>query len=217
MSCDQPAAFDAAAVRPRKFGHATLQADASEELDRFIREVLGFRLSDTLPGVLSWYRCSPDHHGIAIAPGEVSGLHHYAFELSGWSNLDLFADHLSDHGVERSGDPVDMVPAAIFSPTTSIPPARWSEYFTDLQQIETDFEYQPRVWELSNQTLNRWGPPPPEDFFEYLLPLVRQGRQRDLPPHPVGVGRGSPSRRWSTRCGNSVAKVPTRSRCGSDG
>jgi hypothetical protein len=81
---------------------------------------LGFRLSDTVPGVLSWYRCSADHHGIAIAPGTVSGLHHYVFELDGWASMQAFADHLTLNDVLLTWDPVVTGPGATSSPTTWI-------------------------------------------------------------------------------------------------
>jgi hypothetical protein len=56
MAADEPARYASPAPTPRKFGHATLTSDVAGELEAVLTGQLGFRLSVTVPGVLSWYR-----------------------------------------------------------------------------------------------------------------------------------------------------------------
>lgn len=178
MERGQPYPYDSIAVRPRKFGHATVKSSEPEELDRFLREVLGFRLSDTVPGVLSWYRCNQDHHGVAVAPAEASGLHHYAFEVEGWASIEAFCDHLGEHDTEMIWGPGRHGPGRNLFTYHVDPAGALLEVFTDLQLIETEFDYEPKVWEATPKTLNQWGPPPPPDFFDYLTPVANGGARR---------------------------------------
>jgi catechol-2,3-dioxygenase len=174
MDRGQAYPYDSIAVRPRKFGHATLKSSQPEELDRLLREVFGFRLSDSVPGVLSWYRCNQDHHGVAIVPAEADGLHHYAFELEGWSHVEAFSDHLGDHGIELIWGPGRHGPGRNIFTYHLDPVGAIAEVFTDLELIETELDYVPGVWEATPKTLNHWGPPPPDDFLDYLIPARKE-------------------------------------------
>ena len=71
-------------TRPQKFSHVVLRAANHPELEGFFRDLLGFKHSDTTDGI-TFLRCSPDHHSVALAKAAGPGLHHMAFELP---NLD---------------------------------------------------------------------------------------------------------------------------------
>ena len=170
MAADEPARFASPAPTPRKFGHATLTSDVPDELEAVLTGPLGFRLSDTVPGVLSWYRCSADHHGVAIAPAPVTGLHHYAFELDGWASMQAFADHLTLNDVLLIWGPGRHGPGRNLFAYHLDPAGGVVEVLADLQRIESEETYVPRTWPMTPQTLNQWGPPPPEDFLEHAMP-----------------------------------------------
>lgn len=55
------ALYNGPGVRPRRLGHALLKCERVEEMQNFLSNVLGFRLSDrALGGDIVWMRCSPD-------------------------------------------------------------------------------------------------------------------------------------------------------------
>lgn len=164
--------FDSIAVPPRKFGHVTVKCSQPEELEEFLCQVLGFRLSDRVPGLASWLRCGPAHHGLAIVSANTDGLHHYAFEVEGWSSIEAFCDHMSYHDVELIWGPGRHGPGRNLFTYHIDPAGAMVEVLADLQVVESELNYRPLEWEESTRTLNQWGPPPPADFFDYLIPIA---------------------------------------------
>ena len=75
MAADEPARFADPASTPRKFGHAppTLTSDVPDAARGGAHRAAGISSLRHRPRVLSWYRCSADHHGIAIAPPPSAG------------------------------------------------------------------------------------------------------------------------------------------------
>ena len=67
-------------TRPQKFSHVVLRAANYPQLESFFRDLLGFKHSDTTDGI-TFLRCSPDHHSVALAKAEGPGMHHMAFEV----------------------------------------------------------------------------------------------------------------------------------------
>lgn len=172
MSNEEPLPPDLPAWTPRKFGHATLASDHADRLETLLLDLLGFRISDLITGTMTWYRCSADHHALAVTHHTGPGLHHYAFELEGWSSLEAFADHLARNGVELIWGPGRHGPGRNIFTYHLDPAGAIVEVFTDLQRIENEDTYVPVDWPLTSRTLNQWGPAPPDDFFDYLTPAA---------------------------------------------
>ncbi|TVY99054.1 dioxygenase [Trebonia kvetii] len=51
-------------VRPRKLGHVVLGSTDQAGSQRLFTEGLGFKISDTVPGLAAFMRCSTDHHNV---------------------------------------------------------------------------------------------------------------------------------------------------------
>jgi catechol 2,3-dioxygenase-like lactoylglutathione lyase family enzyme len=68
---------------PRKLGHIVLGSANFEASKAFFQETLGFVVSDVILGGLTFMRCTPDHHGLAIGPVKDTRLNHIAFEFRG--------------------------------------------------------------------------------------------------------------------------------------
>src|SRR6266851_4747164 len=58
-------------VTPRKLGHVVLGSTDTEGSQRFFTEGLGFKVSDNVPGIASFLRCSSDHHNVLVPPAPV--------------------------------------------------------------------------------------------------------------------------------------------------
>ncbi|HET9782721.1 MAG TPA: VOC family protein [Candidatus Dormibacteraeota bacterium] len=155
-------------VQPRKFGHPMLKSERPRETQRFLEEILGFRLSDDVgDGTLLFLRCNADHHGIGITKGG-EGLHHYAWEVENIGQLGLLGDVLEKNdgkflwGPGRHGAGGNLF-------TYHLDPAGCVvEYYADLIKIYDEASYRPGRWEMSDYRFaNLWGPGiPGHEFFD---------------------------------------------------
>jgi catechol 2,3-dioxygenase-like lactoylglutathione lyase family enzyme len=148
---------------PRRLGHAlytTTDIDASR---RFLEDVLGFRASDIVPGVIAFMRCSPDHHNIGLINAPVPFFHH-----SSWQVDDVDA---IGHGAHKllAVDPARNAwglgrhfLGSNFFWYFRDPAGNMAEYFADLDQID-DAEWTTGTW-TPDKSLYAWGPPVPPQF-----------------------------------------------------
>jgi catechol 2,3-dioxygenase-like lactoylglutathione lyase family enzyme len=167
-------------VQPRKFGHPMLKSERPRETQRFLEEVLGFRLSDDVgDGTLLFLRCNADHHGIGITRGG-EGLHHYAWEVENIGQLGLLGDVLEKNdgkflwGPGRHGAGGNLF-------TYHLDPAGCVvEYYADLIKIYDEASYRPGRWEMSDYRFaNLWGPGiPGHEFFDAGAKLVKPATAR---------------------------------------
>lgn len=158
-------------TRPKKFGHATFAASDPETLERVFVDVLGFRVSDRIPGTLAWLRCNSDHHGVGIMQG-TPGLNHYAFELESWGSIETFADHMIQRDVRFIWGPGRHGPGDNLFSYLQDADGSMFELFTDILQIEDESTYAPREWEATATSLNQWGPGPDPEWFAYATPYA---------------------------------------------
>jgi catechol 2,3-dioxygenase len=109
-------------VRPRRLAHVGLVARDLEGFVTFYEEALGFQVSDRMPypedspfyeGV--WMRVNSDHHVISVfglrdvpdkpaePRGPHPGLHHLAFELQSFEDLQRAARYVRERGLPLQG------------------------------------------------------------------------------------------------------------------
>jgi catechol 2,3-dioxygenase-like lactoylglutathione lyase family enzyme len=172
MARDEPTRYETVGVRPRKFEHITLKSAVKEELERFLQEVLGLRISDHAEKQIVWLRASDEHHGVSIIRAEINQLQHYAWQVD-WDSIRRVGDRLLAHGRTFLWGPghhgignnyfcyfVDADGAIV-------------EYSADIERIEDELRYTPRVWPDVPLSVNCWGnPPPPMEFIDGGIPLV---------------------------------------------
>jgi catechol 2,3-dioxygenase len=160
----------------RRFGHVTFSTDDLAETIRFLCEVLGFRVSDTLD-TLAWLRCDSDHHGIGLNETGSNSLHHYAFELQSLGAIGHYADHLAllgeplVWGVGRHGPGRNLF-TYVPDPCNVI-----VEAYSDLLRIEDEGSYAPIDWsDRGRAGLNLWGQLSPEGWRDYGCPILEPDR-----------------------------------------
>ncbi len=180
MASSEPASYPTSGVRPKKFEHITIKSSVKEQMEDFLIDVLGLRLSDRADDAISWLRAGEEHHGVSVIRADVDQLQHYAWQVDGWDAMRRVGDRLlaedlgflwgpGHHGI---GDNyfcyfLDADGALV-------------EYSGDIQRIEDEATYEPRVWPDEPLSVNRWGnPPPPIEFVEAGTPLAH--------PKPAGV------------------------------
>jgi catechol 2,3-dioxygenase-like lactoylglutathione lyase family enzyme len=152
-------------VRPRKLGHVVLGSTDQELSQRFFQRGIGFKVSDTVPGLAAFMRCSTDHHNVLVQQAPVPYLHHTSWQVDDVDEVGRGACAMlaADPGRHVWGLGRHHVGSNFFWYLRD-PAGNFSEYYSDLDCIVDDALWQPGVWEGARGLFN-WGPPPPPSFL----------------------------------------------------
>lgn len=161
--------------RVRRLEHVNLRASDPRGFHDLVTRLLGMKLSDrTTQYERAWYRAADGfHHTFAAGPG--SGLHHYAFDAHGFTDLAGTADALVAKGrsllwgLGRHG-PGNNLFSYYLDPNGCV-----VEVSFGLERIDNDDLYEPGNWpfDSASNVLDRWGSKPPEAYAKALTPFVR--------------------------------------------
>jgi catechol 2,3-dioxygenase-like lactoylglutathione lyase family enzyme len=172
IRCREPDPVDRPApepLRPRRLGHVNLKAADAAAAAAFWQETMGMRLSEQIGAGLFFLRINSEHHNLGIRPGERGTLHHMGFEVEGWHSYEPILDRLSALGHRIEYGPGRHTPGNnIFTYLLEPSSGLRIELFADMAQIVDAVDHVPARWEAGDrmkQTLNRWGPLPPESFL----------------------------------------------------
>jgi catechol 2,3-dioxygenase-like lactoylglutathione lyase family enzyme len=167
------------AVRPRKLGHVVLGSTDQEFSQKFFQQGIGFKVSDTVPGLAAFMRCSTDHHNVLVQQAPVAFLHHSSWQVDDVDEVGRGATAMlqKDPGRHVWGLGRHHVGSNFFWYLKD-PAGNFSEYYSDLDCIVDDALWQPGVWEGARGLYN-WGPPPPPSFLapEDLATLMTGAHQ----------------------------------------
>ena len=154
------AAAPASPDRPLRITHIVLNTPQQERAAAFWIDALGFELSDR--SLLTFLRCSADHHSIAFHPGEHCTLHHIAFEMQDIDAVMRGAGRMREHGhpiewgVGRHG-PGNNVFAYFVGPEDFV-----IEYTAEVEQVGTQHRARaPEQWRYPAGRTDLWGATPP--------------------------------------------------------
>jgi catechol 2,3-dioxygenase-like lactoylglutathione lyase family enzyme len=152
-------------VRPRRLGHVVLGSTDQERSQRFFAEGLGFKVSDTVPGLAAFMRCSTDHHNVLVQQAPVAFLHHTSWQVDDVDEVGRGATSMLEKDPSRHvwGLGRHHVGSNFFWYLKD-PAGNFTEYYSDLDCIVDDALWQPGVWEGARGLYN-WGPPPPPSFL----------------------------------------------------
>jgi catechol 2,3-dioxygenase-like lactoylglutathione lyase family enzyme len=152
-----------AAAHPRRLGHVLL---FSADLDRqiaFYTRALGMRLSDRCSGIISFLRCSTDHHNLALLASRGPGFHHGSFEVGSVDEIAMGAQRMREAGCGEGWGVGRHVIGSNFFYYVRDPWGSFAEYFFDLDYIPEHCAWEARDFPPED-ALYRWGPPVPDDF-----------------------------------------------------
>ncbi|HEX4251895.1 MAG TPA: VOC family protein [Pseudonocardia sp.] len=161
-----PAIDRANRVRPHKLGHLVIGSVDQAATQRFFVKGLGFKISDEVPGLASFMRCSTDHHNVLVQQAPLNFLHHTAWEVDDVDEVGRGASAMLEGHPERHvwGLGRHHIGSNFFWYLRD-PAGNFSEYYSDLDCIVSDALWQPSVVEGSRGLYN-WGPPPPPSFIQ---------------------------------------------------
>jgi len=153
------------AVRPRKLGHVVLGSTDQEFSQKFFQQGIGFKVSDTVPGLAAFMRCSTDHHNVLVQQAPVAYLHHTSWQVDDVDEVGRGATSMLARDPARHvwGLGRHHVGSNFFWYLRD-PAGNFSEYYSDLDCIIDDALWKPGVWEGA-RGLYSWGPPPPPSFL----------------------------------------------------
>jgi catechol 2,3-dioxygenase-like lactoylglutathione lyase family enzyme len=151
-------------VRPRRLGHVVVGSLDQEASQRFFTAGLGFKVSDHVPGLASFMRCSTDHHNLLVQQAPLNFLHHTAWEVDDVDEVGRGATAMMEGHPERHvwGLGRHHIGSNFFWYLKD-PVGNFSEYYSDLDIILDDQLWKPSVVEGARGLYN-WGPPPPPSF-----------------------------------------------------
>ncbi|MHA6759665.1 VOC family protein [Streptacidiphilus sp. PAMC 29251] len=152
-------------VRPRKLGHVVLGSTDQEFSQRFFQQGLGFKVSDTVPGLAAFMRCSSDHHNVLVQQAPVAFLHHTSWQVDDVDEVGRGASAMLEADPTRHtwGLGRHFIGSNFFWYLKD-PAGTFSEYYSDLDCIVDDALWKPREWGGA-KALWAWGPPPPPSFL----------------------------------------------------
>ncbi len=152
-------------VRPRKLGHVVLGSTDQEFSQKFFQHGIGFKVSDTVPGLAAFMRCSTDHHNVLVQQAPVAFLHHSSWQVDDVDEVGRGATAMLEKDPDRHvwGLGRHHVGSNFFWYLRD-PAGNFSEYYSDLDCIVDDALWKPQVWEGA-RGLYSWGTPPPASFL----------------------------------------------------
>jgi catechol 2,3-dioxygenase-like lactoylglutathione lyase family enzyme len=161
-----PAVEREARVQPRKLGHVVIGSVDRAATQRFFVDGLGFKISDEIPGLASFMRCSTDHHNLLVLQAPLNFLHHTAWEVDDVDEVGRGATKMLEGHPERHvwGLGRHHIGSNFFWYLRD-PAGNFSEYYSDLDTIVSDGLWQPSVVDAARSLYN-WGPPLPPSFIE---------------------------------------------------
>ena len=88
-----------AGIMPLKLGHVAYRVDDVGKTVKFYCDVLGFRVSDWRADDFAFLRCNTDHHTVNFVYDAEPQLHHIAFEVKDWAEIQRAAETLAKHDI----------------------------------------------------------------------------------------------------------------------
>ena len=164
-----------AGIGPIKLGHLAFVVPEPKPLADFYSRVLGFRVSDWIQDWFVFMRCGPDHHTINFVQGKRTQMHHVAFELKDWAQVQVACDFLGNKKIPIIWGPGRHGPGHNIYTYHRNPDDQIVEMFTELDKmLDEDLGYfEPRPWHRDHPQVPKvwqtfptdiWGSPPSAEY-----------------------------------------------------
>jgi catechol 2,3-dioxygenase-like lactoylglutathione lyase family enzyme len=147
-------------IMPLKLGHVAYRVRDVQAVLRFYTELLGFRVSDWRGDYFTFLRCSPDHHTVNFVYDEKPQLHHIAFEVKDWAEIQRGCDMLARNGIPLVWGPGRHIIGHNVACYHRNPDHLRVELFTEMDQMKDEAlgYFDPRPWHQDQpQRPKTWG------------------------------------------------------------
>jgi len=132
-------------------------------------------VSDWIQDWFVFMRCGPDHHTVNFVRGKKTQMHHIAFELKDWAQIQTACDFLGGKNIKLIWGPGRHGPGHNLYTYHRNPDDQIIELFAELDKMldeglgyfeprpwHRDRPQKPKVWE---QPRDIWGLPPTPDYL----------------------------------------------------
>jgi catechol-2,3-dioxygenase len=159
-------------LAPSKLGHVAAFTPNLQELEKFYKDLLGFKWADSMADFFVFLRCNADHHvANFMASADVQGMHHIAYEFRDPAHLLTMVDNLAKNGYRLMWGPGRHGPGHNLFTYHKDPDGNTIELFTQLDRVideekgyweprpwHESFPMYPKTWEVDAAAANLWGP-----------------------------------------------------------
>jgi catechol 2,3-dioxygenase-like lactoylglutathione lyase family enzyme len=165
-----------AGIGPLKLGHVAFFTPDIQATVEFYQKVLGFRVSDWIGDFFCFMRCNADHHTVNFFRGPNVTLHHMAFELKDFVQVQSACDLMGQKKVPITWGPLRQGPGHNIAIYHHSPDRQVIELYCELDQMldeelgyfvprpwHHDTPQRPKVWEMAKAKV--WGPTPEDSFY----------------------------------------------------
>jgi catechol-2,3-dioxygenase len=167
-------------VMPLKLGHVAYRVSDVQHVVRFYTDVLGFRVSDWHGETFAFLRCGPDHHTVNFTFDEVPQLHHIAFEVKDWAEIQRACEWLAKNGIPLVWGPGRHIIGHNIAIYHRNADKVRVEFFCemDLMKDEALGYFDPRPWHQDRpQRPKVWGPDTLRNYWGFGSEPVIRGYQ----------------------------------------
>lgn len=164
-----PLRSQAERTRPRRLAHAALFTPDVDLSLSFYSAVLGLCLSDRSADIVTFLHGAhgSDHHMLAFAKSNGSGVHHVSWDVHSVDDIGLGAAHMAECGYDQGWGLGRHVLGSNYFHYVRDPWGSYSEYSCDMDYVPADMDWPSGDYPPEN-SFYLWGPSLPEDFvFNY--------------------------------------------------
>ncbi len=155
-------------AKPRRLGHVLkFSLDLQRAID-FYTGTLGMKLSDRIGNMAAFLRfCGDsDHHTLALAQSQGTGLHHMSFEMGNLDQIQFCAQRMIDKGYRDAWGVGRHIYGSNYFHYIRDPWNSLVEFFWDIDFIPADARWNVENAEAGPESLYQWATmPPPDDFL----------------------------------------------------
>ncbi|WP_119054913.1 VOC family protein [Acinetobacter colistiniresistens] len=152
-------------IRPDYLSHLAIFTVDVEATVNFYMDVLGLRMSDQSRGIVAFMHGAhgSDHHLLAVAKSNGSGLHHSSWNVDQVDDVGLGKQQMEQAGYDQGWGLGRHVLGSNYFYYVRDPWGSYTEYSHDIDFVSHDYDW-PAADHPPEDSTFLWGPNPPQDF-----------------------------------------------------
>jgi catechol-2,3-dioxygenase len=167
-------------VMPIKLGHVAYRVTDVQNVVKFYTGMLGFRVSDWRDDSFAFLRCGPDHHSVNFVFDEMPQLHHIAFEVKDWAEIQKACEWLAKNDIHLVWGPGRHIIGHNIAIYHRNADKVRVEFFCEMDQMKDEAlgYFDPRPWHQDRpQRPKVWGPQTLRNYWGFGSERIIRGYQ----------------------------------------